>query len=94
MARPELTFDQKDTRLVEVMTKYGIPPVDIAAELRIDAKTLRKHFGEVIATAEAQLKMAVYTAIYRKARNGSFRAQLWVAKRMDKLDAEEGRRST
>src|SRR6266498_5558865 len=54
MARPPLQFDDKDTRFVAVLTKYGVKQVDIARELGVDPKTLQKHFGEVIETAAAR----------------------------------------
>ena len=33
-------------RMVKVMSGFGIPQADIANQLGVDAKTLRKHFRE------------------------------------------------
>jgi hypothetical protein len=58
MRRYEPTPDQR--RTVKTMAGFGVPHVDIATYLGIDAKTLRKHFREELdrGTTEANAKVA------------------------------------
>jgi hypothetical protein len=46
MPRPRFDPTSEQRKVVEAMTGYGIPEVEIARSLRIDAKTLRKCFRE------------------------------------------------
>lgn len=58
MRRYEPTLDQR--RTVKTMAGFGVPHVDIATFLGIDAKTLRKHFRDELdrGTVEANAKVA------------------------------------
>jgi 5,10-methylene-tetrahydrofolate dehydrogenase/methenyl tetrahydrofolate cyclohydrolase len=58
MRRYEPTPDQR--RTVKTMAGFGVPHLDIATFLGIDAKTLRKHFREELdrGTTEANAKVA------------------------------------
>ncbi|WP_198370528.1 SAM domain-containing protein [Roseomonas rosulenta] len=58
MHRYDPTPDQR--RTVKTMAGFGVPHVDIATFLGIDAKTLRKHFREELdrGTTEANAKVA------------------------------------
>jgi hypothetical protein len=74
-------------RLVRVMSGFGIPQTDIATQIGIDPKTLRKHFREELdrGTTEAKLKVAqslfnmaavgnnVAAAIFRMNARGGWR---------------------
>src|SRR3954454_21920746 len=50
----------EDRRLVRAMAGFGVPQTDIATHLRIDPKTLRKHFRDELdrGTVEANVKVA------------------------------------
>jgi hypothetical protein len=89
MARPALKFDEKDERFVAALTKYGVSAADIARELDLDPKTLQRHFGEVIAAAAAQRKMAEIDVLWKRARAGSARAQIALHHAMLRAERQE-----
>jgi len=53
MARPALTFDERDRQLVRVMARLQARQRDIAAELGVCEKTLRARFGEELRSGRA-----------------------------------------
>src|SRR5690242_8322680 len=54
-------------RQVEAMAAYGIPEVEIARVLRIDPKTLRKHYRDELDTGATKATAKVAESLYRKA---------------------------
>ena len=53
MARPALTFDERDRQLVRVMARLQAQQRDIAAELGVCEKTLRARFGDDLRSGRA-----------------------------------------
>lgn len=49
------------------MAAYGIPELDIARVLSIDAKTLRKHYRDELDTGHVKATAKVAESLYRKA---------------------------
>jgi hypothetical protein len=54
-------------RQVEAMAAYGVPEVDIARVIGIDAKTLRKHYRDELDTGAVKATAKVAEFLYRKA---------------------------
>lgn len=63
--RPEYDPSEKDRRMVETMAGFGVPQVEIARSLRIDAKTLRKHFPDQIDQGALKANMLVAQNLHR-----------------------------
>lgn len=86
MPRSRMKFDDKDARLVRLLTKYGASRPAIARELGIDPKSLAKHFADEIETGEVQRRAAYINALWRWALSGSARAQGILLDRMTAAD--------
>lgn len=56
--------------MVEAMSAYGIPQQDIANVLKIDKKTLLKHYRDELDLASAKANAAVAGKLYKKAMAG------------------------
>ena len=56
--------------MVEAMSAYGIPQQDIANVLKIDKKTLLKHYRDELDLAQAKANAAVAGKLYKKAMGG------------------------
>lgn len=54
-------------RQVEAMAAYGIPEWDVARVLGVDPKTLRKHYGEELATGHVKANARVAETLFKKA---------------------------
>jgi hypothetical protein len=67
MARPSHRPDPAARRQVEAMAGYGVPEADIARVLRIDPKTLRKHYREELDTGHVKANAKVAENLYLKA---------------------------
>ncbi len=67
MARPSHKPDNVHRRQVEAMAGYGIPEVDIAKVIGVDAKTLRKHYREELDIAHVKANSAVAQSLFKKA---------------------------
>ena len=67
MGRPSHRATSTSRRQVEAMAGYGIPVDDIANVLRINAKTLRKHYREELDTGHVKANAKVAENLYRKA---------------------------
>jgi hypothetical protein len=61
---------EKDQRIVEAMAGCGIPQDSIARTLRIDAKTLRKHFREELDTSADKANAQVGATLFKLATSG------------------------
>jgi hypothetical protein len=58
--------DPTGRRQVEAMAAYGVPEGDIAQVLRIDAKTLRKHYRDELDTGAIKATAKVAQFLFRK----------------------------
>ena len=67
MARPPHKPDAANRRQVEAMAGYGVPEVDIARVLRIDPKTLRKHYRDELDGGHVKANAKVAENLFRKA---------------------------
>lgn len=75
--RPPHKTDAKNRATVEAMISYGIPQEDIAAVLKIDKKTLRKHYRDEIDTATAKANSQVGQRLYQKALQGDVASMIF-----------------
>ena len=64
----EPTDDQR--RMVKVMSGFGIPHPDIANQIGVDAKTLRKHFREELDRGMTEANMRVAQSLFAMATTG------------------------
>jgi hypothetical protein len=64
-------------RQVEAMAAYGIPEVDIAGVVGIDAKTLRKHYRDELDLGETKANAQVAGFLFSAARSGNVSAQIF-----------------
>lgn len=67
MARPAHRPQPVTRRQVEAMAGYGVPEADIARVVRIDPKTLRKHYREELDTGHVKANAKVAENLFRKA---------------------------
>jgi hypothetical protein len=83
------TDDQR--RQVLMMTGFGILQEDIAIALRIDKKTLYKHFRRELDTGRTEANVRVAQALYTNAtKHMSVSAQIWWTKaRMGWKEAQD-----
>jgi hypothetical protein len=65
--RPSYNPSDKDRSMVKTMTGYGIPQLDIARILKIDLKTLRKHFRDELDIGATTANTAMVQNLYKKA---------------------------
>jgi hypothetical protein len=68
--RPEFQPTEEQRRTVEKLASYGVPQAEIARVVRIDPKTLRKHFREQLDTAAIRANGAVAETAYKMAVSG------------------------
>jgi hypothetical protein len=61
-------------------TAVGIPQEDIAKVLKIDSKTLRKHYRDELDTAATISNAEIGGALYTKAMKGDTTAMIWWTK--------------
>jgi len=59
--------DQFHRRQVEAMAAFGVPELNIARVVGIDAKTLRKHYREELDTGQTKATAKVAESLFRKA---------------------------
>jgi hypothetical protein len=67
MGRRAHEADPQSRRQVEAMAAYGIPEVEIARVLKIDPKTLRKHYRDELDTGATKATAKVAESLFRKA---------------------------
>ena len=65
----EATEEQR--RTVRAMSGYGVPHDDIATMLRIDPKTLRKHFRDELDRGSIEATAKVGQSLFRMATEGN-----------------------
>jgi hypothetical protein len=72
----------EQSRLVEVMTGWGVPLADIARAIvpgGIALATLRKHFREELASGIAKAHASIAETVFRQAQKGNVAAcKLWL----------------
>lgn len=71
MARSEHKPTRASRRRVEIAAGGGMPHEAIAQALKIDAKTLRKHYGTELASGSNLRRMQVLETLFGQARKGS-----------------------
>ena len=71
MARSEHKPTRASRRRVEIAAGGGMPHEAIAQALKIDAKTLRKHYGAELASGANLRRMQVLETLFGQARKGS-----------------------
>lgn len=80
--------------MVRTMSGFEIPDYEIARVLKIDAKTLRKHFAEELATGHTEANAKVAASLFKKATGdgqGSVVAAIfWLKCRAGWKDRAEG----
>jgi hypothetical protein len=64
-------------RQVEAMAAYGIPETDISRVMRVDPKTLRKHYREELDLGESKANAQVAGYLFNAAKNGNVTAQIF-----------------
>ena len=64
-------------RQVEAMAAYGIPETDISQVMRVDPKTLRKHYREELDLGESKANAQVAGFLFNAAKNGNVTAQIF-----------------
>lgn len=69
------TDEQRKT--VEAMAAYGVPEHEIGRVIRIDAKTLRKHFREELDTAHTRANAQVAGFLFSAAKGGNVTAMIF-----------------
>ena len=67
MARPSHQPDPALRRQVEALAGYGVPEIDIARVVGIDAKTLRKHYRDELDNGHVKANAKVAENFYRRA---------------------------
>ena len=67
MGRKSHKPDGFHRRQVEAMAGYGVPELDIARVVGIDAKTLRKHYRDELDTGHIKATAKVAEFLFRKA---------------------------
>ena len=76
--QPAFKPTPEERKAVEMMAAMGTPQADIARAVRakgIDVKTLKKHFGEEIATAAILANAKIGGSMFNKAMGGDVSAQ-------------------
>jgi hypothetical protein len=64
-------------RQAEAMAGYGIPETDIAQVLKVDPKTLRKHYQEELESGHIKANAQVAGFLFASAKNGNVAAQIF-----------------
>jgi hypothetical protein len=77
MSRKAHQPDEGHRRQVETMTAYGIPEHDISRVLKIDPKTLRKHYRDELDLGSTKANAQVAGFLFNSARNGNVTAQIF-----------------
>jgi hypothetical protein len=78
MARPALTFDERDRQLMRAMARLQARQSEIAAELGICEKTLRARFGDDLRSDRAAGEGDLIVALYQRVIRGNVAAmKLW-----------------
>lgn len=78
--RPSHEPDEVKRSTVMAMAGYGIPEADIAKALRIDPKTLRKHYRDELDTGHIRANTRVAQSLYEQATTGNVTAAIWWTK--------------
>jgi hypothetical protein len=77
MGRRAYKPDDAQRRQVEAMSAYGIPENDISRVLRVDPKTLRKHYRDELDMGSTKANAQVAGFLFNAARNGNVTAQIF-----------------
>lgn len=63
--------NEEQRRTVRAMSGYGVPHDDIATMLRVDPKTLRKHFRDELERGSIEATAKVGQSLFRMATEGN-----------------------
>lgn len=77
MSRRAHQPDPTQRRQVEAMAAYGIPETDISRVLKVDPKTLRKHYRDELDLGSTKANAQVAGFLFNSARNGNVTAQIF-----------------
>jgi hypothetical protein len=77
MPRPSYMPEPATRGQVEAMAAYGIPEKEVAAVLRIDPKTLRKHYRHELDLGQTKANAQVAGFLFNAAKNGNVTAQIF-----------------
>jgi hypothetical protein len=77
MARPSYKPEPSTRAQAEAMAAYGIPEAEIAAVLKLDPKTLRKHFRDELDLGRTKANAQVAGFLFNAAKNGNVTAQIF-----------------
>lgn len=77
MSRPPHDVEPFLQRQVEAMAGYGLPEVEIAQVLKIDPKTLRKHYQEELDSGHIKANAQIAGFLFNSAKNGNVAAQIF-----------------
>jgi hypothetical protein len=82
MARPSLKFTDEDRKLVEELSGYGVPFVNIASLISggIDHDTLTRHFKAELMQGKAKANAKIGSTLFQKAMDGDTSALIFWAK--------------
>ena len=72
--RPPYKVTRKDTRIIRALVLSGNSQEEIARVMRMDPKTLRKHFRDVLDLEKPKANATVIANLYRQASKDDFRA--------------------
>lgn len=78
--RPSHEPDDVTRATVMAMAGYGVPEADIAKVIRIDPKTLRKHYRDELDTGHIRANAKVAQSLYEQATTGNVTAAIWWSK--------------
>ncbi len=80
MARPKFEPTDKHRSEVKLYAAYGISHEDIAAQIGIDPKTLRKHFRQELTSGVTEANAKIAQRLFKKAMDGDTIAMIWWTK--------------
>ena len=80
MSRNPHEPSEASRQLVSLHSAIGTPQDDIAKVLRIDAKTLRKHYRDELDTGMIKANARVGKSLFDKAVSGDTTAAIWWTK--------------
>jgi hypothetical protein len=82
MARPVFKPTEEERKMVQSMSGYGVPVLQIAALVRdgIDDETLTKHFKKELIQGKAKANSKIGQTLFQKATGGDTSAMIWWSK--------------
>lgn len=78
--RPTFKPTAEQRSQVKLFAAYGISHEDIAEQIGIDPKTLRKHFRKELKTGVTEANAKIAQRLFKKAIDGDTTAMIWWTK--------------